>query len=190
MAKNAEALEQVFVQLVDKSWQRYKEQELNRRMDDLLVGAVITANVKNGWSLIDLNSDGVNHYLRFEHPQSHARIIFDLSNMAESLVAAKTLGRHARVTIGYGQQVNNFAQTWQIFKAEMKSAFIDRSEPGTVTFDADMAAGYVYVQVPLLLDLDPYFAEDYQVNYRLIQGHLQAVVHSLRKYLQGRLGAQ
>jgi len=58
-----------------------------------------------------------------------------------------------------------------------------------MTVDADLASGYLYVQVPLLLDVDKYVAPGYQVNHALLQQHIIATVHSLAKYLRGRLGA-
>lgn len=61
----SEHLDQVFGRLVNRSWQRFSEQLHTREIDDLLVGAVITAAVAQGNALIDLNSDGNHHYLRF-----------------------------------------------------------------------------------------------------------------------------
>lgn len=186
---SAEELEKVFVSLVDFSWKKYNETVQNTHIDELLVGAVIASTVEQGYSLIDLNSDGVNHYLRFEHLPSKQRLIFQLANLSEDLVTAKVLGRLARVTIGYGQMVQNAGAIWQALKAEVKSGFIDASEPGVITVDADMASGYIYVQVPLILDVDSYFTSGYEVNYAQLQSHIGATVHSLAKYLQGRLGA-
>ncbi|MFB4310254.1 hypothetical protein [Actinomadura sp. GTD37] len=60
----SEQLDQVFGRLVNRSWQRFSEQLHTREIDDLLVGAVITAAVAQGNALIDLNSDGDHHYLR------------------------------------------------------------------------------------------------------------------------------
>ena len=90
---SAEDLERVFVSLVDFSWKKYNETVHNTHIDELLVGAVIASTVENGYSLIDLNSDGVNHYLRFEHLPTKQRLIFQLTNLSEDIVAAKVLGR-------------------------------------------------------------------------------------------------
>ncbi|MEW6735148.1 MAG: hypothetical protein AB1489_27905 [Acidobacteriota bacterium] len=185
----SEQLEKVFTSLVGASWKRYNETLQNTYLDDMLVGAVIASNVELGYSLIDLNSDGVNHYLRFEHLPTKQRLIFQLTNLSEDLVSAKVLGRHARVVIGYGQMVQNASAIWQAFKAEIKSGFLDTAEPGVITCDADIAAGYIYVQVPLILELDQYFAAGFQVNHALLQEHIHATVHSLAKYLNGRLSS-
>jgi hypothetical protein len=185
----SEELEKVFVSLVDFSWKKYNETIHNTHMDELLVGAVIASTVEQGYSLIDLSSDGVNHYLRFEHLPSKQRLIFQLTNLSEDLVSAKVLGRLARAVIGYGMMVQNAGAIWQALKSEIKSGFIDTAEPGVITVDADMASGYIYVQVPLILDLDQYFSAGYEVNNQLLQQHIGATVHSLAKYLRGRLGA-
>jgi hypothetical protein len=183
----SEATDQVFVSLVKESWKHYNETKQNAQMDDLLVGAVIAATVEQGYALIDLNSDGVNHYLRFEYLQTRQRLIFQLHNLSEDLMTAKTLGRRANVVIGYGEPVQNAAAAWQAMRAEVKSGYIDTGEPGVITTDADLKAGYIYVQVPLILSLDQYFGQGFQVNYQLLQEHIQATVHSLAKYLRGRL---
>jgi hypothetical protein len=183
----SEQLEKVFVALVERSWKRYNEHLENKYMDDLLVGAVIASTVQLGYALIDLNSDGQRHYLRFEHLPTKERLIFELTNLSEELVTAKVLGRWARTVIGYGKMVKDTQSVWSAFKSEFKSGFMDDREPGIITFDADLTAGYIYTQVPLLLHLDDYFGENFQVNHRLLQQHLGATVHTLKKYLNGRL---
>lgn len=185
----SQELEDIFVGLVDASWKKYEEYIHNQRMDDLLIGGVITAMVGDGYSLIDLSSDGTAHYLRFEQLSNRQRLIFQLTNMSENLVIAKVLGRHARVVIGYGENVTNAAALFQTLKAEMKSSFLDANEPGVMTCDADVTAGYIYVQVPLLLDLDAYFTGSYTIDYALLRQHIGATVYALQKYLRGRLQA-
>lgn len=184
----SEELEKLFTSLVSESWKRYNEDIQSGYMDDMLVGAVIASTVEAGYSLIDLSSDGVHHYLRFEHLPSKRRLIFELTNLAEDLVTAKVLGRRARAVIGYGQMVKNVSAAWQILKAEFKSGFLDTGEPGVVTCDADLETGYIYAQVPLILDLNEYFEAGFKVNYNLLQQHINAAAHSLAKYLNGRLG--
>ncbi|XVQ11015.1 hypothetical protein ACQP1W_00070 [Spirillospora sp. CA-255316] len=185
----SEELDQVFGQLVKRSWQRFDEQRRAREIDDLLVGAVVVAMVAEGNALIDLNSDGNHHHLRFEHPQGKQRVMFRLTHATGGLTAAKTLGHYASVHMGYGERVEDTRTVWQALKSEIKSSFLDVGEPGVMTVDADLTTGYVYVQVELLLDLEPYFADDYTVRYPLLQQHLSAVRQALAKYLRGRLAA-
>jgi hypothetical protein len=179
--------DQIFVQLVDASWKIYNEDLHNRQRDDMLVGAVIAATVEDGYSLIDLTSDGTSHFLRFEHLPSKARLIFRLTNLAENLVTAKVIGRHANVVIGYGERVPDPAALWQTFKQELKSAFMDSGEPGVITADADISSGYLYVQVPLILNLDHYFVGGYEMNIALLRSHIGATAIALQKYLRGRI---
>lgn len=185
-----EDADQIFVGLVKDSWRRYNEGIQNTHLDELFVGAVISSTVEQGYSLIDLTSNGVSHFLRFEYLPTKQRLIFQLHNLSEDLVAAKVLGRQARVVIGYGELINNAASVFQALQAEAKSsALLDTNEPGVITCDADLGTGYIYTQISLLFDLDQYLRTDYQVNYQLLQQHISATVHSLSKYLRGRLGA-
>ena len=185
----SEQLDQVFGQLVHRSWERYNEQLRTREIDDLLVGAVITAGVAQDYSLIDLTSDGNSHYLRFQHRQNKHRLMFQLAHQTGTVTAAKTLGQYAAVTIAYGEYVQDARTVWQALKTEVKSGFLDVGEPGVFTVDADLGTGYVYVQVPLLLDLDQYFADHYTIKYPVLQQHIAAVVQACAKYLHGRIAA-
>jgi len=183
----SEELDQVFGQLVKRSWQRFDEVLHNQQVDDLLVGAVITAMVSEGNALIDLGSDGNNHHLRFEHPQGKQRMVFQLRHLTSDLVGAKTLGQHASVQVGYGEFRPDVHAVWQALKSEVKSGFLDVGEPGVMTVDADLATSYIYIQVELLLDLEPYFGDEYKINYPVLQQHLAAVRQALAKYLYGQL---
>ncbi|MEU5881272.1 hypothetical protein [Spirillospora sp. NPDC047279] len=185
----SEELDQVYGQLVKRSWQRFDEQRFAREVDDLLVGAVVTAMVAEGNTLIDLNSDGNHHHLRFEHPPTRQRVMFRLTHRTGDVMEAKALGHHASVQMAYGEPVENTRTVWQALKSEVKSAFLDVGEPGVMTVDADLSTSYVYVQVELLLDLAPYFADQYTVKYPVLQQHLAAVRQALAKYLRGRLSA-
>jgi hypothetical protein len=185
----SQEIDDIFIGLVKESWKHYNETKSNSQMDELLVGSVIASCVDEGYSLIDLTSDGVNHYLRFEFLSTKQRIIFQLQNLSEDLVTAKVLGHRARIIIGYGEMVNNVSAIWSAAKSEFKSGYLDVTEPGVITVDADVAAGYIYVQVPLILNLDKYLGQDYEVNTQLMQKHLHATVASLQKYLRGRFSS-
>jgi len=184
-----EELEKIFTDLVSYSWKRYDEILINRRLDEVLIGLVIASNVKNGYSMIDITSDGVNHYLRFENLSDGTRLIFRLTNLSEDLTQAKVLGHVANVTIGYGEKVRDPGKIWQAFKAEVKSAFLITDEPGIISCDADLTGGYIYAQIPLIFNLDNYLDKDhtYRADVDLLQLHINATVHSLKKYLKGRL---
>ena len=67
MVNDPEELEKIFTDLVSYSWERYDEILINKSLDEVLIGLVIASNVKSGYSMIDITSDGINHYLRFEN---------------------------------------------------------------------------------------------------------------------------
>ncbi|MDQ7824922.1 MAG: hypothetical protein RDV48_19135 [Candidatus Eremiobacteraeota bacterium] len=182
-----EEKEKIFVELVKYSWDRYNEIFSNQKLDEIFLGSVITSNVKRGYSLIDLNSDGVNHFLRFENLTDKTRLIFRLNNLSEDLTVAKVQGHMADVVIGYGEKVSDIGAVWNTFKAEIKSTFIINKEPGVITCDADLTGGYIYAQIPLIFNLDLYIKHTYHVNIDLLNSHIDATVHSLKKYLDGRL---
>lgn len=179
----------IFGQLIKTSWNRYEEQSRNREMDDVFVGAVITAEVAAGGLLLDLQSDGDNHYLRFERHETGERTYFELGHVTRELMQAKVLGHYARVVAGYGERVRNAAAYISGWKREFTSDLIDQNEPGIVVFDAEVDEGYIYAEVLLYLDLDPYLAGGHQVDYQKLQRDLGALRASLSKMLHGRLGA-
>ena len=182
-----DAKDRVFGELVKKSWAHFHENERAMFVDEVLVGAVITSTLDNGFSLIDLRSTGEAHHLRFEELQSRARIVFDLRHLTGGLLASKVLGHRASVVIGYGEPVADFGRVWQALKSEYKSGFIQNAEPGTITVDADVTGGYVYVQVDMFWNVDDYVKEDLSVDYPLLTNHVGSTVHALRKYLHGRI---
>lgn len=180
--------EAIFVELVANSWRRHAEMTRNTQTDDLLVGAIVASSVNQGWALIDLGSDGRSHMLRFDHAASRTRLVVEVRSLAEDLATAKVLGRLANVEIGFGMRVDNFSQVFQAVKTEIKSALLVSTEPGVITVDGDLSTGYVYAQITLMVDLDEYLTGPLAVDYAKLQAHIGAVVHSLNKYLRGRLG--
>jgi len=179
----------IFGQLIKASWSRYEEQARNREMDDVFVGAVITAEVAAGSLLLDLQSDGDNHYLRFERHDTGERSYFQLGHVTRELMQARVLGHYARVVAGYGEPVRNAASYISGWKREISSDLIDQNEPGIVVFDAEVDEGYIYAEVLLYLDLDPYFAGGHQVDYQRLQRDLGALRAALSKLLHGRVNA-
>jgi hypothetical protein len=183
-------MDNIFKDLVRNSWKKFLEFERNARLDDFLVGLIIASNVRCGYSLTQLESDGVYHKVRFENLSDQSRLIVRFKNLSEDLITAKTLGHMARVIVGYGERVKEFGKMWNAMKMEVKSGFlVSNDEPGIITTDAEVSEGYIYVTVPLILDLDKYLdpAGEYKANLDLLQLHISSVVYSLRKYLRGRL---
>jgi len=180
--------DRIFGKLVKASWEYYNEHVAASNIDEVLVGAIITCTLDNGFSLIDLTSDGGRHYLRFENMQNASRIVVQVQHLTSGLVDAKVLGQRASVVIGYGERVADFQRIWQALKAEYKSGYLQSPEPGTIPVDADMASGYVYVQVDMYWNIEDYVKTDYAIDYARLTTHIGATVHALGKYLRGRLG--
>jgi hypothetical protein len=184
----SEQYEAVFVDMVKRSWKAHGEMDHATRVDDIFLGAVIAASVRLGKCLIDLQSDGVSHFVRFEDLSNRARMTFRLSHLTPSLMAARATGHLANVTIGVGRPVDDVGRLWGAFKREIKSAFMAADEPGVITLDADMAAGYIYAQVPLIWKLDDYLGKDlWAPEYDKVASHIYCCEVSLYKYLDGRL---
>ncbi|MCE7871721.1 hypothetical protein DYH09_15260 [bacterium CPR1] len=179
--------ESVFAELLQHSWSRYEELFHNERMDDVLLGAVVASCVREGYQMLELNSDGVNHYVRFELPGDHSRLIFRLRHLAEELAVSKVLGHLAEVVVGYGERVEKLGARWSSLRSEVRHPFLATDEPGVVTFDAELSGGYLYAQIPLLLDLGTYLKHDLEVDVPLIRSHLDSAVHALKRVLRGRL---
>lgn len=179
-------LERVFGKLVKESWTYYDAQKYASQVDEVMLGAVITCTLDNGYSLIDLSSDGTHHYVRFQHLKEQSRILCRLTHLTADLTTAKVQGHRASVIIGYGERMDDFSRIFSALRSEVKSGYIQSAEPGTIVVDGDMNTGYIYVQVDLYLDLDDYIGRNFDVDYPVLKDHLAATLHTLRKYLRGR----
>jgi len=178
--------DRIFTSLVKQSWDYLEDHEFAGHIDEVFLGAVITGTLDNGYSLIDLNSDGSHHYLRFQHMENHSRVITRVTHLTGSLAVSKVLGQRASVVIGYGEKVGSINKVMGAIRAEMKSGFIQNPDPGTITVDGDLNSGYVYCQVDMYWDIDDYIAKDYRVDTAKLSAHIGATTHALRKYLRGR----
>ena len=188
MSAETEQYEAVFVDLVKKSWKMFGEMDHATRVDDIFLGAVIASAVRLGRCLIDLESDGTSHFVRFEDMANRARMTFRLTHLTPSLSAASVSGHQASVTIGVGRQGDDVGRLWGAMKQEFKSAFVMADEPGIVTLDADMGSGYVYAQIPLIWKLEEYLGGGGMApDYEKIASHIYCCEVSLYKYLDGRL---
>lgn len=208
----SEKLESEFVDLVKQSWKVHQLYSWNNAVDEILIGAVITTNLEKGYNLIDIKSvdpfysaaatpssgaetpspgykQPINsHFLRFENSADASRLIYNLERITQNLVETKVMGQLCNITVGYGEKSANFGKMLETLKQELKSTFIDTSEPGIVTFDADMSSGYIYAQVSIILNIADYNKDNQVTNidYDKLNGHIEAIVHSLKKYLKGR----
>lgn len=210
-------LDDEFIDLVGRSWEMYKETEYATSIDEATLGGVITALVDCGFVLIDLETAGAlyaavgadpaagttaaagtsvgstptsaHHQLRFEEPETKARVTVAIEHLTPDVASAKMIGHRASAIIGYGERVKEFNKVGQAIRQEMQSNLVLSPEPGTVTFDADLSSGYVYAQIDLLLELDRYVSEDLAVDHELLRRHLAAVVYTMKTFVQSRFGS-
>jgi hypothetical protein len=211
-------LDDEFIGLIGRSWEMYKETELATSIDEAMLGGIITALVDCGFVLIDLETAGAwaamaaaggtgattgsaatgvdvgstatsaHHQLRFEEPETHARVTVAVEHLTPDVASAKMIGHRASAILGYGERVPNFSQVGQALRQEVQSTFVVSPEPGTVTFDADLSSGYVYAQVDLLMELDRYVADDLAVDHDLLRRHLASVVYTMKTFVRTRFG--
>ncbi len=202
-------LDDEFIGLVGRSWEMYKETEFASSIDEATLGGVITALVDCGFVLIDLETAGAGyssptttdtgvdaattlsagHQLRFEEPETQARVTVALQHLTPDVASAKVVGHRATGVIGYGQRVEEFQKVGQAIRQEVQSSMIVSPEPGTVSFDADLSSGYVYAQIDLLLELERYVSEDLSVDHDLLRRHLASVVYTMKTFVQTRFGS-
>jgi hypothetical protein len=180
-------LDRVFGRLVKESWRYHHLVENTGRMDEVLLGALITSTLDRGYVLIDLTSDGTNHFVRFEEPDSRARITMAVTHLTRDVTTAKAVGQMASLVVGYGEPIKSFSRVLSAMRQEAKSGYLGRAEPGIVTFDADSESQYLYAQIDLYLAIDEYVDEHFSVDYAKLGAAVGATVHALGKFLRGRV---
>lgn len=186
-AQSDDDLDRVFAGLVKESWRYHNLVENTGRMDEVLLGALITATLDRGNVLIDLTSDGTNHFLRFEDPEDRARITMAVTHLTRDVTTAKAVGQRASLVVGYGEPIKSFGKVLGAMRQEAKSGYLGRAEPGIVTFDADSESQYLYAQIDLYLAIDEYVDDAFTVDYDKLGAHVGATVHALHKFLRGRV---
>lgn len=186
-ARSDDEQDHVFAGLVKESWRYHNLVENSGRMDEVLLGALITATLDRGHVLIDLTSDGTNHFLRFEEPEQRSRVTMALTHLTRDVTTARAVGQRASLVVGYGEPIKSFGRVFGAMSQEAKSGYLGRAEPGIVTFDADTESQYLYTQVDLYLAINEYVDDDFEVDYDKLGAHVGATIHALRKFLRGRL---
>ena len=179
-------LDATFAGLVKESWQYHNMVENTMRVDELLLGALITVVLDAGHVLIDLTSDGTNHFLRFEDADDRARVTMAITHLTRDVTMAKAVGQRASLVVGYGEPIKSFGRVMDAIRKETKSGYLGRADPGIVSFDADTESQYIYAQVDLYLDVDHYVDAAFEIDYERLGGDVAATIHALRKFLRGR----
>jgi hypothetical protein len=180
-------LDKVFAGLVESSWKYHHLLEDTQRYDEVLVGGLITAALDTGRALLDINSDGTNHFLRFEDPEDRSRVSMAITHLTRDVTTAKAVGQRAAVTVAYGEAITKFGQVIDAMRKEAKSGYVRSAEPGIVTFDKEDESKYLYAQIDLFLDIDDYISKKFEVDYDKLGLAVSGCVHALRKFLKGRI---
>lgn len=186
-AASDDQLDKIFAGLVKDSWRYHHLLDDTARVDEVFVGALITSTLETGLALIDLTSDGTNHFLRFEHPEDRSRVSMAITHLTPAVTTAAAVGQRASVVFGYGEPLKSFAKVFSAMRQEAKSGYLATTEPGVVSFDADSESHYLYTTVPMFMDLDKYISREFKVDYGKLSEHVAATVHALRKFLRGRV---
>lgn len=184
---SGEELDGIFAGLVRESWRYHHLIQDTARVDEVFVGALIASTLETGRALIDLNSDGTNHFLRFEDPEDRSRLSVAVTHLTRDVTTAKAVGQRASVVFGYGEPLKSFAKVFSAMRLEAKSGYLGTAEPGVVSFDADSESHYMYTTVPMFMDLDQYISETFEVDYAKLSRDVAATAHALRKFLRGRV---
>jgi hypothetical protein len=185
-ASDAE-LDKIFVGIVEKSWKYHHLLEDTQRMDDVLVGALIAATLETGRALIDVESDGTNHFLRFQDPDDRSRVSIAVTHLTRDITTAKAVGQRAAITFAYGEAITKFGQIIDAMRKEAKSGYVKSAEPGIVTFDKEDESKYLYAQIDLFMDIDDYISSKFEVDGQKLTSWVSACTHAMRKFLRGRI---
>lgn len=180
-------LDGVFAGLVESSWKYHHLLQDTQRYDEVLVGGLIAATLDTGRALLDITSDGTNHFLRFEDPEDRSRVSMAITHLTRDITTARAVGQRAAVTVAYGEAIVRFGQVIEAMRKEAKSGYVRAAEPGIVTFDKEDESKYLYAQIDLYLDLDDYISAKFEVDYDKLGAAVSACVHALRKFLKGRI---
>lgn len=184
---SGDELDGEFARLVEASWKYHHLLEDTQRMDDVLVGALIAATLDTGRALLDITSDGTNHFLRFEDPNDRSRVSMSVTHLTRDVTTARAIGQRAALTVAYGEAITRFGQVMDAMRKQAKSGYVKSAEPGIVTFDKEDESKYLYAQIDLYLDVDDYISPKFEVEYEKLTLAVSACVHALRKFLKGRV---
>ena len=183
-------LEDRFASLVVESWDRFDDMERNSWIDDVFVGAVITAHLDADMFLLKMESDGEAHFLTFSDQERNRRVVRVDHRLGEDYLYAKTVGHLAACTFGVGRAYPKISKFISASKAEFRSEFVAEgsvagiADPGVMKVDVE---GTIAVcETTLLLDLADYVDKvSLDVDTERLWAHIQATYQSLEKYLSG-----
>jgi len=181
-------MDAIFSALMQDTLQYRDASEFARSIDEVFLGAVITATLDAGRVLTDIMSDGTHHFLRFVSPTDDSRVLVRLTHLTGNLTTSRVQGHMASVVVGYGERMSGFADIWSTIGQQQSTGMVPRDAPGAFIVDGDLASQHVYVQVRLYLRIDDYVDHEWSINYAQLSEHLAACTRALRIHLHGRFG--
>mgnify|MGYP000035023173 CR=1 FL=1 len=181
-------MDAIFDDLMQATHDYREAHEFASCIDEVFLGAVITAGLDAGRALTDLTSDGTHHFLRFVSPDDGSRVLLRVTHLTGNLTTSRVQGHMASVVVGYGERMARFAEIWASLGEAGRSGIVPRDTPGALVIDGDVASQYVYVQVRLYLRIDDYVQRDWSIDYDRLSEHISACVRALRIHLHGRFG--
>jgi hypothetical protein len=179
-------LDDTFSALMEATFDHRDAHEFASCIDEVFLGAVITAALDAGRDLTDISSDGTHHFLRFVDPQDASHVVLRLTHLTGNLTTSRVQGHMASMVIGYGERMARFAEIWSALGETKPSGHVPKDAPGAVFIDGDVASQRVYARIRLYLRIDDYVERDWSIDYERLREHIGACVRALRIHLHRR----
>ncbi len=183
-------LEDRFIELVEQSWSQFDEIERTGWIDDVFVGAVITAHLDAGMYLLTSTSDGSSHYLLFSNQNRDRNVVRVDHRRGEDFLYAKTVGHLTSVTLGVGRAYPEVGKVLRAARSEFQSNMAGEGrvagipDPGVMRVDS--ASGIATCETTLLLDLADFVnLRTLEVDREKLWLSFQATYQALERYLSG-----
>lgn len=174
-----------FASQLQQTWSWDDEWSFSTQVDEVFIGALIASTLKNGYSLMEISSDGTHHHLRFEHVETASRLVCRVTYLTDTLPVAKVLGHRASVIFGYGERLTNCPVDEPLAEPE-RFGLDGMPAPGTLVIRGEETSGYIYSKVELTLDISRFVHEDYSVNTDLLSEQILVITKALEGYLRHR----
>lgn len=183
-------LEDKFVGLVEESWRRFDDMERNSWLDDVMIGAIITAHLDRDFFLLNLASDGKSHFLTFSDKDRNRHVVKLDHTLGEDYLYSKTVGHLCCCTLGVGRSYPNMSKMFAAKKSEIKSGLSGEGRiagmPDPGVMKVDIQGTIAVCETTLLLDVSDYVDLDsLKADTEKLWTHIQAAYQSLEKYLSG-----
>jgi hypothetical protein len=179
-----ETMNNRFYELVKNGWNINEMENKAEYIDEIFVGAVISALSDKDFVLLDIMSDGNNHYFMLENLETRHRIKILAYSTTHTLPEIKTVGAKAYIIFSYGAPIKKSFSMIGGIRYESLSRGL--TTIGSISFDYDNY--YLYVNCPLYLLINDYVEFDtLDVDTAKLSNDLDAIFESLNEYLKTRI---